>query len=214
MSDNTQTGEAQVFEDVEFTAPAPQDFTTIPEDDYILECIGFQTVDKPQSRIEYEAKQKKKEIDQIDPQQWEWLWQVAEGDWLGETVKDWTNRSWHEKSTAGIYAAALAGLEKYDRQDMINKGYASTRALLGQRLKATVVEVENKEGALRNYINSPRRLPATRPRPQRTASQNTSDPNAPAVPYIELPADIFDDNYQPAAPASTPIGARKEVAMG
>src|SRR5690242_14579861 len=106
MADNTTT--VAEFEDIEFTASQGQDYTTIPEDDYILELIGFKTTEKPAQRIEFEAQQKKKSIEEIDAYQWEWLWCVADGEYTGETLKDWTNRSWHEKSTAGIYAAALA----------------------------------------------------------------------------------------------------------
>jgi hypothetical protein len=199
MADSMQN-EAPDFEDIEFSAPPPRDFTTIPEDDYVLECIGFTTVDKPPHVIESEAVKKKKTVEEIDPQQWEWLFKVAEGKFAGETLKDWTNRTWHEKSSAGIYAAALAGLEKYDRAAMIARGFASTRALLGKQLKATVVEVERTEGVFRNYINNPRRLPvhSDRPRPQRNqTAQNTFDDDKPAVPHIQLPDDIFDDNYQP-----------------
>lgn len=185
----TQPQEALEFDDVEFTAQSEQDWTTIPEDDYILEVVGYRVVDKPAYVIEREALQKKKPLEAIDPQQWEWTWEVAEGEFKGEQVKDWTNRTWHEKSSAGIYAAALAGLEKYDRAAMVDKGYGSMRALMNKRIKAFVTETETKEGGkFRNYIKNPRRLSPGRPRAdKKPISDSTS-----AVPYQELPRDIFE----------------------
>lgn len=189
MENQTQVAEELEFDDVEFTASSSQDWTTVPEDDYILKLVGYKIVDKPQHRIEYEAKQNKKELAQIDPQQWEWTWEVNDGEFKGERLKEWTSRSWHEMSAGGQRAAALAGLEKYERQAMIDKGYPTMRGLMHKCLKAFVTETENKDGKYRNYIKNPRRLSTGRSRSQARA---TSD-DTPAVPFRKLPDDIFEN---------------------
>jgi hypothetical protein len=177
MADETKT---PVVEDIELSDfgsnGGTQDWDTAPEDNYTLELIGWETVAKPPHKIESEAARNATEgkTKQIDPQQWQITFKIADSEWDGITIKTWVNRTFHENSTAGKIAAALAGLEKYDRSAMIDAGYGSIKTLFGKRCKGDVVEKE-KDGITRNYINGFKRLPPVRARGQRATAPVAED---------------------------------------
>lgn len=179
---STETKE-ETFEDVDMEPPENSAFMTIPAGAYMARLIGFKTTDKPDWKLTGEEGE--------DKQQWEWTFQVTEGEYAETSLKEYTNRTWHEKAKAHKHAAALLGVPALP----VGMGM-TTRQLAGKPCQIFVIEKGTKKDPndLRNYIDRVGPVPTPRMRPQKPQEQR----NREAVPRAQvqgLPSDDDDIDF-------------------
>lgn len=182
-----------VVEDEEIIVPESTPFLTIPAGVYTAALVGFKTVDKPAWKVAQQRAQAEKQDQEIDNQQWRWVFRVTEGDYAGTELQDFTNRSWHENAKAHKHAAALLGVPT------LTPGVAlSTRALAGKLCQVWVNEVESKKeaGQFRNYVDKCVAMPTPRMRPQKP--QNGAQAHTGAT--VQLPGYPAPDDDIPFGP--------------
>lgn len=171
----------QTFEDVDISVPESNgDYETIPAGVYSARLVTFTTVDKPDWKIKGEEGE--------DRQQWEWGFVIMGGDYDGTTLKAWSNRSWHPKSTAHKWAAALLGVPELP----VGSGM-STKQLANKACQLWVVEIEKKNGDLMNKVEKV--LPTPKPRQRQQAQERPTVPQR----TVTLPPEegIGDDPLWP-----------------
>ncbi len=152
MTDQTQQETA--FEDIDIMVPqSGSDYLTIPAGIYNARLVGFKTLDKPDWKLKGEEGE--------DLQQWEWTFEVTDGEYQGTRIADWTNRVWGERAKAHAHAAALLGVPTLP----VGVGM-STGQLAGKPCQIWVIEKPTKKDAtiFRNYIEKVTPLPQARQR--------------------------------------------------
>jgi hypothetical protein len=182
MDDLHKANQELAFDEVEMEVPsAGGDFEpeeTIPAGMYPATLIGFRVVEKPDWKIQQEMKNAP-EGKEIDPQQWEWTFEIPAGTYpnvtLEESVRltDWTNRTLHEKATAHKHTAALLGVPALEPSITVKM-----KLLKGKACQLWVVEKATKKdpNTLRNFID--KATPVPRPRQKQAR---------PTVPVVSLP---------------------------
>lgn len=170
MDTTTETKEL-VFDDVEFEGGAElPERETIPEDTYQAVLVGFRSdVDKPDWKQQQELanlvrKNPDATLADVDPKQYEFVFEISAGEYAGTRLAQYANRTFHEKSTAGKIAAALMGMDTFMRSVLQAQG--GTRILKGKPCRIDVVEKATKRdpNELRNYIQDVKRIPPKRNR--------------------------------------------------
>lgn len=136
---------------------------SVPEDTYILELGDWTTVDKRPRDIEWEAAQRGKPAEDIDPKQWKLEFLIVKGvdsgeEHTGAIQHVYVNRTFHRNSTAGKIVAALLGMEEYIPDLIMSMGFTGTKSLLGKRLKADITEKKTDNGSY-NKVGNFRRIP-------------------------------------------------------
>lgn len=174
------TKDELAFDDVEVNVNTSEPQETIPAGVYNARLVGFKSeVKKPDWKITGAEGE--------DIYQYEWTLEITDGEFEGMRFRDFTNRTFHEKATAGKYAAALLGVPT-----LLPGMVDSTRALAGKTCQMWLVEVESKKvpGDFRNYIDKLLPTPSARNRPQRAQAQAQ-----PAVKRVIVPGlgDGLDD---------------------
>ena len=162
------------FEDVEMEPPANgSSYETIPAGMYPARLVGFTTCDKPDWKLTGEEDE--------DKQQWQWVFEITDGEYAGLKINEYTNRSWHEKAKAHKHAAALLGVPELP----VGQGL-STKTLANRTCQILVIEKGTKKDPndLRNYVDKVLPTPAPRQRAQRPA-QPAQD--SPAVKQVVVP---------------------------
>jgi hypothetical protein len=163
MADETKT---PVFEDIEFSDAPTKVYPTIKGGTYDAIFIGFETVEKPQYKIDKELLDHPDE--EPDPHMYRWTFRITEVVELHDTdadgndvtrmvtnheISDRCNRKWHERSTAGKWAAGIAGIDKYEPAKMRAAGFTSTKAMYNRPCRIIVTEVKSQRtGGWFNYI--------------------------------------------------------------
>lgn len=167
------------FDDLDIEVPAAGgDFETIPAGMYNARLVGFTVTDKPDWKLTGEEGE--------DKQQWQWTFEITEGDYAGTRLVEFTNRTWHEKAKAHKHAAALMGVPTLP----VGMGM-STRQFAGRTCQVWVVEKESKKspGTFRNYVEKVTPTPQPRMRPQKPAQAATR----PQVQLEDYPRDEDGD---------------------
>lgn len=176
---DTQSDEL-LFEDEELIVPdAGIDFPTIPAGVYTGKLVGFRREPKPDWKL-------KGDEDENGKQQFKWTFVVTDGEYAGTDLVSWTNISWHEKSTAHKYGAALLGVPTLP----VGVGM-STRQFAGRSCQLWVTEMPKKNDptVFWNRVDKVLPLPAPRQRPQKPTEQRQRE----AVPRQQLPDYPVDD---------------------
>jgi hypothetical protein len=157
---NATDEKTDVVEDIEIEVPTTASFETMPPGTYNAKLVGLKVVPKPDWKLKGEEGE--------DREQWEWTFMVTDGDYAGSRLKDFTNRTWHERAKAHKHAAALLGVPTLP----VGVGM-STGQLAGKTCQLWVTEVESKKnpGEFRNYIDKVTPTPTPRMRPQRKQEQ-------------------------------------------
>lgn len=167
MNNGTQTqaqADELAFDDVDINVPSSAPQETIPAGVYTARLVGFKSdVPKPEWRLTGAEGE--------DTLQYEMTLEITEGEYAGMRFRDYMNRTFHEKATAGKYAAALLGVPTLT-PGMVQ----STGQLAGKVCQMWIVEKESKKtpGEFRNYIDKLLPLPVARQRPQRPAQDNVA----------------------------------------
>jgi hypothetical protein len=179
------TKEELAFDDVEVNVNTSTPQETIPAGVYNARLVGFKSeVKKPDWKITGAEGE--------DIYQYEWTLEITDGEYEGMRFRDFTNRTFHEKATAGKYAAALMGVPV-----LLPGMLEGTGALAGKRCQMWLVEKENTKtpGQYRNYIDKLLPTPSPRNRPQRAQAAQQAQP-APAVKRVIVPG-LGDGVYEP-----------------
>ncbi len=160
-----------VIEDEPIDVPEQRVFETIPPGTYNARLVAFRTTDLPAWKLKGEEGE--------DKYQWEWVFEITDGEYQGTRLTDWTTRKWHEKAKAHKHAAALLGVPTLTPG--VNK---STRELAGKSAQLWVTEVESKKepGQFRNYIDKVTPTPTPRMRPVKEQDKRQRE----AVPRQQL----------------------------
>ena len=183
------------FDDVEFEGGAESaPVETVPEDTYYAKLVGFRaSVDKPDWKIDSDLlKEQKKHPattrEDIDPKQYEFTFEISAGEYAGTRLTMFANRTFHERSTAGMVAAALMGMDKFVRSVMQAQG--GTRILYNKPCRIDVVERAGRldPDSKRNYVNAVKRMPPPRPQKEQVSRQRE------AVPRQQLAGYPSDDD--------------------
>lgn len=169
------------FDDLDIDVPTGGDFETIPAGMYNARLVGFTVTDKPDWKLTGEEGE--------DKQQWEWTFELVDGDYQGTRLKNYTNRSWHEKANAHKHAAALLGVPTLP----VGVGM-STRQLAGKPCQVWVIEKGTKKDPndLRNYVDKVTPMPTPRMRPIRP--QSAPQPQGPLVHLPGYPGDEDEED--------------------
>jgi hypothetical protein len=172
-----------VVEDVAIDVPEAPEFFTIPAGIYNVRLVGFKTVPKPSWKLTGEEDE--------DKEQYEWVLEIIDGEWVGMRFTDYTNRTFHPKATAHKHAAALLGVP-----ELVPGVHSGTGALAGRTCQMWLTEkpIKNgdKKGEMRNWIDKLQPMPTPRMRPQR--AQNGSQTQG--GPAVRLPGYPQDDDDQ------------------
>ncbi len=156
-----------VVDDIEikFSEPKQVDREILTEGAYMAKLVLFKVAEKPDWKIANEQKKYPKKT--IDPQQWEWQFQLTDEGYEDVIITDWTSCTFGtidspHKATARTYAALLLG-----KSDLLGNEGMSTQQLIGRP-----IELWLTEGNTRNFIDAERSRPvapvATKTRPPRT----------------------------------------------
>lgn len=185
MSTNngTEVADELAFDDVEINVNTGTPQETVPAGVYPARLVGFKAeVKKPDWKLTGAEGE--------DIYQYEWTLEVIDGECTGMRFKDFTNRTFHEKATAGKYAAALLGVPI-----LLPGMVQSTGMLAGKTCQMWLVEVESKKtpGEYRNYVDKLLPTPSPRNRPQRpSASASVPQPAVKRVVVDELEHPAWD----------------------
>ncbi len=198
MNGTTDEAKELEFDDVEFLGGADSAPTeTIPDDTYYAKLVGFRgAVDKPDWKIDQDLLKAQRKYpatnrEDIDPKQYEFTFEITHGDYAGTRVILYTSRTFHERSTAGMAAAALMGMDKFVRSVM--QALGGTRILYNKPCRIDVVEIANKfdPDNKRNYVNAVKKMPPPRPQKEQDKRQREAVPRQQLAGY---PSDQGDDN--------------------
>jgi len=182
--------------DIPIEPPDEQDreYEELPTGAYLASLIGFRQVEKSAMAIQWDLQRRPdKDPDRL---QWEWSFEINDGEWKGARISKWTSRSWHSKSTAASIACALFGVTMLPRD-----GGWSTGKLVGRSCQLFVVEGKPKDDGTigRSKIDSVRALPKRR--------QNT----APAPVQEQQMAGASEDGYWQSVHAQDPGPEAEEL---
>lgn len=159
------TQEQYEVEDIDIEVPqGGSDQEIIPQGMYTARLVKLKTVAKPDWKLKGEEGE--------DREQYEWVFEIVEGDWQGYRLNDYTNRTFHPKATAHKHAAALFGVP-----ELVPGIHTSTRALAGKACQIWIIEkaTQQGKGPIRNYIEKVTPMPTPRARPQRPQAAPTID---------------------------------------
>jgi hypothetical protein len=194
MDDLSKANQELAFDDVEMEVPGSAgDYETIPAGMYPAALVGFRVVDKPDWKVLQEQQQKDGEGNTkvVDPQQWEWTFEITEGEYAGVRLTDWTNRSLHERATAHKHTAALLGVPSLEPTVTVKM-----KLLKGKACQLWVVEKATKKdpNTLRNFIERVAPVPAPRQRTNgRQGAQAAQRPTG-AGPHTSGSVEIFSED--------------------
>jgi hypothetical protein len=160
---NTNGGEYTLLEDDDY-AGFLRDIKVVPK---TLEQIARDT-----TREAEQAKKDGREPRTVDTHEHEWLFELTEEGYEGHTIRSWTSRSFHPRSTGYAYASVLYG------RDLEPTERVKKSLLVNAPCRVKVGHYEKKDGTVRNkveFLMKPKRAKAPAPKASASAAAATDD---------------------------------------